>query len=63
VWAAPFVVSGETAQVEVVARGLHHQITVRLDRIAQQPVIDRTTNPADDVKTGTVITIHWPGIA
>ena len=62
VWAAPFVVSGEVGQVEVVTRGVRYQITVRLDRIVQEPAIDLTSDPTPDVKNGTSITLHWgPG--
>ena len=63
VWAAPFVASGEVGRVEVVTGNVCYQITVRLDRIAQAPAIELTAHPAPDVKTGTSITMHWPGIA
>ena len=38
--AMPFALSGEEGRVEIVARGIRHEITFRVDRIAQQPVID-----------------------
>jgi DNA topoisomerase VI subunit B len=38
--AMPFALSGEEGRVEIVARGIRHEIMFRVDRIAQQPVID-----------------------
>jgi hypothetical protein len=62
VWAAPFVVNGR-GLVEVEACGVRHQIEVSLDRIAQKPKIDRTVAKATAVKNGTLVKIHWSGIA
>jgi DNA topoisomerase VI subunit B len=61
VWAAPFVVTGESL-VEVTAGGLRHRIQVKLDRIAQKPIIDHTTE-AVSVQNGTSVTVHWNGVA
>ena len=55
----PFALSGEEGRVEIVARGIRHEITFRVDRIAQQPVIDHQQHAAS-VRTGTAITVHWP---
>jgi DNA topoisomerase VI subunit B len=63
VWAAPFVVDGERGEVEVVAGGDHHRIAVAVDRIAQEPRLSHTIEPAADVKTGTLVKMCWPGIA
>ncbi|HEV3115177.1 MAG TPA: ATP-binding protein [Candidatus Binataceae bacterium] len=60
VWAAPFVVTGE-GLVEVTACGLHHRIQVGIDRIAQRPQIDHTTEPF--VQNGTSITVRWAAVA
>lgn len=62
VWAAPFVVGG-CGLVEVEACGVRHQIEVSLDRIAQKPKIERTVVKATAVKNGTLVKIHWNGIA
>ena len=57
--AMPFALSGEEGQVEIVARGIRHEITFRVDRIAQRPVIDHRQHPAS-VRNGTAVTVHWP---
>jgi hypothetical protein len=57
--AMPFALSGDEGMVEIVARGVRHEITFRVDRIAQQPVIDHRQNPAP-VRNGTAVTVHWP---
>ena len=41
----PFALSGEEGRVEIVARGIRHEITFRVDRIAQRPVIDHRQHP------------------
>ena len=63
VWAAPFVADGTRGQVDVTTGGVRHEIAVTLDRIAQEPDVRHTRHPDRTVKTGTRITIHWPGIA
>jgi DNA topoisomerase VI subunit B len=57
--AMPFVLDGTEGHVSVTARGVRHEITVRVDPIRQVPVIDHGQHPAD-VKTGTTVTVHWP---
>ena len=63
VWAAPYVVDGEHGRVEVRTAGRCHVIDVTLDRIAQEPVLDHTMHEDGIVKTGTLVTLHWPEIA
>ncbi|HJN45671.1 MAG TPA: hypothetical protein QF572_16000 [Vicinamibacterales bacterium] len=63
VWAAPFVADGNHGQVDVTTGGVRHEIAVRLDRIAQEPDVRHTRHPDRTARTGTRITIHWPGIA
>jgi len=63
VWAAPYVADGEQGRVEVITGGIVHSIDVRLDRIAQAPILTHTPSPDSVVKTGTMITIPWPEIA
>jgi len=60
--AMPFALSGEEGRVEIVARGIRHEITFRVDRIAQQPAIDHQQH-SSSVRTGTAITVHWPASA
>jgi DNA topoisomerase VI subunit B len=62
IWAVPFVVSeSKEAKLEVISCGLRHRIIISLDRIRQEPVIERTSNPF--VQNGTSIRIGWPGLA
>jgi DNA topoisomerase VI subunit B len=35
--AMPFALSGEQGRVEIIARGIRHEITFAVDRIAQEP--------------------------
>jgi DNA topoisomerase VI subunit B len=60
--AMPFALSGEEGRVEIVARGIRHEIAFAGDRIAQQPVIDHQQHQLDgaSVRTGTSVTGHWP---
>ena len=53
VWAAPFVVTG----------GLWHTVKVNLDRIAQAPQLELTSGLDGIVENGTLLRMHWPGIA
>jgi DNA topoisomerase VI subunit B len=61
-WAAAFVATGEPALVEVSTPHAYHRIEVGLDRIEQQPSI-RHVPSAAVVQTGTLVRLHWPGIA
>jgi DNA topoisomerase VI subunit B len=59
--AMPFVMSGrQEGQVEIAARGIRHDITLRVDRIRQQPAIDHRQEPDRLVKNGSSVTVHWP---
>jgi hypothetical protein len=60
--AMPFALSGEQGRVDIVARGVRHEVTFQVDRVTQQPVIDHQQHLAS-VKTGTAITVHWPDSA
>src|SRR4051812_9989729 len=44
--AMPFVLDGESGKVEIEANGVLHTITFRVDRIRQEPVIERVTAPS-----------------
>jgi DNA topoisomerase VI subunit B len=63
VWAAPYVVDGEHGRVEVVTGQKRHVIDVSLDRIAQEPRLEHSVQKDGVVKNGTLIKMHWPGIA
>jgi DNA topoisomerase VI subunit B len=62
--AMPFVMSGrQEGRVEIAARGIRHGITLRVDRIRQEPAIDHRQEPDRLVKNGTSVTVHWPELA
>jgi DNA topoisomerase VI subunit B len=62
--AMPFVLSGEQqGRVTIAARGVRHEITLKVDQIRQEPVPDQRQIPDRLVKTGTAVTVHWPGSA
>lgn len=63
VWAAPFVIDGENGSVEIHSQGERHLIEVSLDRIAQRPLIKRTSEPLPIVKKGTFVKMRYPSIA
>jgi hypothetical protein len=63
VWAAPYVACGEQGAVEVVSGGVRHRIAVKVNRLTEQPDIQHETAPDPFVKSGTIIRLHWPGIA
>lgn len=60
VYAAPFVVSGESGRVEIETGGSLYSIDVSLDRIAQAPSLDLTTQHGRPERDGTKVTIFWP---
>jgi DNA topoisomerase VI subunit B len=59
--AMPFVLSEDAGQgrVTVTARDVRHEITLRVDRIRQQPVIDHQQH-AEAGTRGTVVRVEWP---
>jgi DNA topoisomerase VI subunit B len=57
--AMPFALNGEEGRVAIVACGVQHAITFRVDQIRQAPVIDHQAEPAP-VRSGTPVTVHWP---
>jgi DNA topoisomerase VI subunit B len=60
--AMPFALHGEEGKIEIVARDKMHAITMRVDRIRQQPVLDLDRTDAGNT-TGTRITVCWPDSA
>jgi DNA topoisomerase VI subunit B len=57
--AVPLALSGSESRVEIVARGVDHDIRFKIDRIAQQPEIEHRQDTVS-VRTGTSVTVHWP---
>src|SRR5262249_34802150 len=58
--AVPFVLSGDQGTVEIATGGKRHVISVRVDQVRQQPVIDHEVEEGDFVKTGTSIKVDLP---
>lgn len=63
VWTAPFVADGERGCVEVSTGGQRHTVGITVDRIAQVPDLCLTSEPDAGARTGTLVRLHWPGIA
>jgi hypothetical protein len=42
---------------------MRYEVRVRVDHIAQAPVLTLTPVPDPQVKSGTTVTIHWPQVA
>ena len=59
VLAMPFAISRKDAVTIIEAQGVRHTITLNVDAVRQQPVIDHKTQPMGKT-TGTTITTHWP---
>jgi hypothetical protein len=59
--AIPFVLDGKRGHVEIMARGIHHNIEIGIDAIRQQPKITHTKKKTN-VKNGTSVVIHWPKV-
>ena len=60
--AMPFVLDGSEGRLTVVGRGVRHDITVRVDPLRQEPVIDREQSRGDR-QIGTRVTVRWPDSA
>lgn len=56
--AMPFVLDGEEGKVTISAKGIRHEITVRVNRIRQEPVIEHIPHEDAFVQNGTSITVH-----
>jgi DNA topoisomerase VI subunit B len=59
VLAMPFAISHQDAITIIEAQGVRHTITLSVDAVRQQPVIDHQTQPIDKT-AGTSITTRWP---
>jgi DNA topoisomerase VI subunit B len=58
--AMPFVLDGSEGYAEITARGVRHGITLKVDRIRQEPVIEHRQTRERAVKTGTTVRVAWP---
>ena len=54
-----FALTGERGETIIQSRGTRHHIVFAVDRIRQQPRIERTESRSS-VKIGTAITVAWP---
>jgi DNA topoisomerase VI subunit B len=61
--AMPFVLDGTQGKVSIAARGVRHDITLKVDRIRQQPVIDPRQEPDPAATSGTSVRVFWPDSA
>jgi DNA topoisomerase VI subunit B len=57
--AMPFVLDGNSGRVEVRGRGTRHDITLRVDRIRQIPVVDHKPTSDSGIR-GTTVRVFWP---
>jgi DNA topoisomerase VI subunit B len=60
--AMPYALHGDRGAVEIVSRGVAHEIVFVVDRIRQEPRISHTPTAAS-VKNGTSIMVSWPDSA
>ena len=60
--AMPFVLDGGRGHVAVEAHGQRHLISLTVDRIRQEPVIEHLVGPSD-VRIGTLVRLQWPDAA
>lgn len=62
--AIPYVLSGcEQGKIEIISQGIHHQISLDVDRIEQKPAIEHNMQDDGLVKNGTLVKVHWPRLA
>lgn len=59
----PFVLEGNEGSITLSTAGIRHSIAVKVDRIRQEPVVERQADADENVKSGTQITIDWPDSA
>jgi DNA topoisomerase VI subunit B len=58
--AMPFVLDGERGSIEIVSRGVHYVIAVRVEPIKQKPIIECEPSTNGLVQAGTLVKILWP---
>src|SRR5262249_40850882 len=57
--AMPFVLDGTQGKVTVTARGVRHDITLGVDRIRQEPVVEHQWHDGAGAE-GTEVRVSWP---
>jgi DNA topoisomerase VI subunit B len=58
--AMPFALDGASGRTTIESRGTRHDIAFSADMVRQAPQIEHIETAAENVKTGTSITVHWP---
>jgi DNA topoisomerase VI subunit B len=61
--AMPFVLDGERGSIEIISRGVHYLITVRVDPIKQKPIIECEPSTNGLIQNGTIVKVLWPSSA
>jgi DNA topoisomerase VI subunit B len=61
--AMPFVLDGKAGRVDISVRGVRHEIQVKVDRIKQEPKIERQQHKDRLVNNGTSVKVYWPDSA
>ena len=63
--AMPFVLSGDEqrGRVDISAHGVRQEITLRVDRIQQKPIVECEEREAGDVRNGTCVRVFLPDSA
>jgi DNA topoisomerase VI subunit B len=60
--AMAFALDGARGETVVESRGVAHEIRFGVDHVRNQPKIDHVCE-GSNVKTGTRVTVRWPGLA
>jgi DNA topoisomerase VI subunit B len=58
--AMPFVLDGSSGVVEIGAHGVKHRVTMGVDRIRQEPVVELVHEDDTNCKKGTTVAVLWP---
>jgi hypothetical protein len=58
--AMPLVLDSREGRVTITTEKVRHDITVRVNTIEQEPIIDHRETTGRFVKSGTVVKVHWP---
>jgi hypothetical protein len=61
--AMPYVLDSQRGSMEIISRGVHYAIAVRVDPISQKPIIDCIPTTNELVPNGTVVKVLWPNSA
>jgi DNA topoisomerase VI subunit B len=61
--AMPLVLDGKQGRVCIRSRGVRHDISIGVDAIRQEPVIDHRQHEDRGANNGTAVTVFWPDSA